>query len=419
MLPTSTRYARRRPPISTEETPLQTKDYFDLLCRVQIITLASDLSFSDKNSLVFDILIEELGAHMAYAVMTEAEEEKLIFQGGPYVFQELSQEFHPLRQRIYDAVSGGKNIVLTKEDCYGEVKKIIAMPLFVDGAPSGHLAFACASEDMPPPTKDMWRILNIITLWISREITDKRNFASLEANNLKLIDSNRELEDFAHIASHDLKAPVRGMANYAQFLIEDHSDQLDTEGKNMLLSIQELAKKMDALLTNLLTYSRLGIVEMAFQPTHMGELAEGVRKTVLLEREGEAITIDIAENMPTVLCDHVRIEEVIRNLVTNGLKYKESSEKRIEIGHLPARAENDFMPVFSVRDNGIGIEDRHKDTVFQIFKRLHREGEYGGGTGSGLTLIRKIILRHGGRIWFESEKGKGSVFFFTLGNHGV
>lgn len=122
----------------------------------------------------------------------------------------------------------------------------------------------------------------------------------------------------------------------------------------------------------------------------------------------------IAGDLPTVVCDHVRIGEVFRNLIQNAVKYNEAVKKQIEVGWLPAEASELGIPVFFVRDNGIGIREKYRDTIFKIFKRLLGRDKYGGGTGSGLTIVRKIIERHGGRIWVESEFGSGSTFYFTL-----
>ena len=401
---------------------IKTRSNQNLLVKFQNIALSTELSLEQKADIILETMIELLGADMAYADLLIDEHNSRVMRAGPYNFSCLDDEYHPVYQKIQHSLANEDDIVFWSDDqADEELHSFIGAPVTIGGAPTGHIGFASLNPHMDKPDPDTVTLIKLVAMWVGREITDQRNLSILEANNIKLMDSNRELDDFAYIASHDLKAPVRGMANYAQFLLEDYHDHLDTEGQKMLSSLQDLAVKMDELLSNLLYYSRLGRVDMAMQPTDMGDLCNSVRDMVMAEQEAEAgeVTITIQPDMPVITCDHVRIEEALRNLVTNGLKYNDNADKKIDIGFIPASAKSDFMPVFTVKDNGIGIQEQHQDQVFQIFKRLHRDGDYGGGTGSGLTLVRKILMRHGGRIWLESEYGKGTCFFFTLGNNQI
>ena len=222
--------------------------------------------------------------------------------------------------------------------------------------------------------------------------------------------SNDALDEFAYIASHDLKEPLRGISNYSSFLMEDYADKLDAEGKSQLKTLQKLSGRLESLLNNLLIFSRVSRIDMALTKCDLNTILAD--KTQLLEtylNENNA-TIEIVKSLPEVICDHSRIGQVFQNLITNAVKYNENRTKQIVIDYL----ENEEEFIFSVKDNGIGISQEHYETIFKIFRRLHGRDEYGGGTGSGLTLAKKIIERHDGNIWLESEKGMGSTFYFSI-----
>jgi PAS domain S-box-containing protein len=244
---------------------------------------------------------------------------------------------------------------------------------------------------------------------ITRDLTERRLAEErLARKAAELARSNAELESFAYIASHDLKEPLRGIANYAHFLLEDYHAQLDDEGKHKLLTLKNLAARMDRLLDALLEFSRVGRTELAFDDTDLGAIVRDVLLSLgpRLEELGVRTTI---HPLPTLRCDRVRVREVLSNLVTNAFKYNQRPEKIIEIGHLADAPETIY-----VRDNGIGIPPQHQDKLFRMFKRLHGRDKYGGGTGSGLAIAKRIVERHGGRIWLESRPGEGTTFFFTL-----
>lgn len=221
--------------------------------------------------------------------------------------------------------------------------------------------------------------------------------------------SNAELDDFAHIASHDLREPLRGLHNYAEFLREDYADKLDDEGRHMLTSLGRLAQRLEGLIGALQQYARLGRAEQAVAPTDLNTVLDGVLETMAFSLEDAGATVERTEPLPTWDCEGARIGEVLRNLINNAVKYNDAGAKHIQVGFDAAQ-----QAVY-VRDNGIGIAPEHHDRVFTLFKRLHTRDQYGGGTGSGLTLAQRIVERHGGRIWFESEPGQGTTFFFTIG----
>ncbi len=251
---------------------------------------------------------------------------------------------------------------------------------------------------------------------IIRDITERKLAETrlLEYTD-KLRRSNQELDDFAYITSHDLKEPLRGLHNFSRFLIEDYEDRLDEEGKNMLHTIADLTKRMDAQLSSLLHYSRLERTELSVRKTDLNELVNNTIAMHDIQIKESGVEIKIERPLPEVVCDYVRIAEAFQNLIGNSLKYNDSADKEIEIGYREDDPDHPGEIVYFVKDNGIGIDEKNLDNIFKIFRRLHAQDAYGGGTGSGLTITKRIITRHGGKIWAESPgKGQGTTFYFTI-----
>lgn len=240
----------------------------------------------------------------------------------------------------------------------------------------------------------------------------QRKAADLEIQThlISLKRSNQELDDFAYIASHDLKEPLRGLSNNALFLKEDYVDKLDAEGLKRLERMIYLCERMERLVNDLLYFSRLGRQELAIQSTNLNTVIADILLLMESSLHEHNVQVSIPSPLPTITCDLPRVTEVFRNLITNASKYNDKPLKTIEIGCIDRPAER----VFYVRDNGIGIEEQFYNDVFRIFKRLNDEDDAVKGTGVGLTFVKKIIERHGGKIWIESEIGKGTTFYFTL-----
>jgi PAS domain S-box-containing protein len=257
--------------------------------------------------------------------------------------------------------------------------------------------------------------------WFVRDITDRSLAdAQIRRQTQALARSNADLEDFAYIASHDLKEPLRGIQNYARFVIEDHGETLPGEARNMLESIQRLSQRMESLMSALLEYSRVGRTEMAMGDINLNEVVNQALETLqnLIEESGAKVRI--VSPLPVIHCDRVRIVEIFRNLIANGIKYNRSQPPVVEIGALEAeqvpasvRPENGQVAIY-FKDNGIGIPERHWGNIFRMFKRLHGRDEFGGGTGTGLAIVHKLVERHGGRVDVRSSPGEGSTFYITL-----
>jgi light-regulated signal transduction histidine kinase (bacteriophytochrome) len=242
------------------------------------------------------------------------------------------------------------------------------------------------------------------------DITE-RKFAEEQVRSAmaELERSNRELEQFAYVASHDLQEPLRMVSSFTQLLAQRYGDQLDQDAHDFIGFAVDGANRMQRLINDLLMYSRVGTRGGPLAPTdsHSALGRSIVNLRTLIEESGAMVTND---ELPMVLADDGQLGQVFQNLVANGIKFRRPGEPpRI---HVSARKDRDEW-VFEVTDNGIGIEPDFHSRLFVIFQRLHPREEY-AGTGIGLAICKRIIDRHGGRIWLESEPGKGSTFFFTL-----
>lgn len=255
-----------------------------------------------------------------------------------------------------------------------------------------------------------------LLLGIARDITQRRLYeekikeysSQLEMRNMNLERSNEALEEFAHTAAHDLKEPIRSIHNYVEMILYDHPG-LDEAVKDPLQKVMNVSWRMGQMVSELLLLSEISQIGGEFIETDLNQV-------LLKELDGlearleQADAIVTHEELPTIVCHPTRIGEIFRNLIVNGIKYNKSDKKTIEIGSF----DDGGKLVFFVKDNGIGIKTEHQAKIFKLFKRLHGKMDYGGGTGIGLAVTKKIVEMHNGRIWVESKKDQGTTFFFTL-----
>jgi light-regulated signal transduction histidine kinase (bacteriophytochrome) len=219
---------------------------------------------------------------------------------------------------------------------------------------------------------------------------------------------NEDLQQFAYSASHDLQEPIRNVAIYSEVVATQYREVLDDDGRQYLGFLVEGGRRLATLINDLLAYTRAGVIEGSVSSINtskvlkntLASLAEAIREA------GGTITYD---SLPDVYMAEAHLQQVLQNLLSNALKYRTEAPPQI---HISAADLGAFWR-FSVRDNGIGIDPQYKEKIFGVFKRLHRDQKY-PGTGIGLAISHRVVERYGGRIWVESEVGKGATFFFTI-----
>ncbi len=224
----------------------------------------------------------------------------------------------------------------------------------------------------------------------------------------QLARSNKELEQFAYVASHDLQEPLRIVSSYVQLLARRYRGKLDSEADEFIAFTVEGANRMKALINDLLAYSRVGTRGKELAPVAMDEIFDRAVSNLQLtiQESGASVTHD---PLPQVVADDQQMVQLLQNLIGNAVKFRSKEPSRVHIG---ARQQDEHW-LFFVRDNGIGLDPKYAERIFIIFQRLHSRDEY-PGTGIGLAICHKIVERHGGRIWAESKPGKGATFYFTL-----
>lgn len=238
----------------------------------------------------------------------------------------------------------------------------------------------------------------------------ERVTTKLAQADAELARANKAFEDFTYIVSHDLKAPARGITNFASFLMEDYQDKLGEEGKKQLQTLITLSERMTALLDALVLYSRAGRVILVLAKNSIAEIIQSQVNLLHPFLSSHHAEVIVANNMPTIVCDRSAVETVFKNLLTNAVKFNKADNKKIEINY---KEDNDFH-VFSLKDNGIGIPQEQYEQIFKIFRRLNGHEEYEGGSGAGITIAEKLIERHQGKIWLESVVGEGTCFYFSV-----
>ena len=256
----------------------------------------------------------------------------------------------------------------------------------------------------PIETCDGWAVLSVIV-----DISERKRAELLVASKTRDLErSNAELEEFAYVAAHELLEPLRTIASYAHLLAERCRGKLDEKADKYIQFVGGGAKRMQSLIIDLLAFSRVGSRAQPLQPTPSAAVARQVIER--LRPRIEETKADIALGvLPVVNADETQLEQLLQNLIGNALKFRSTEPPRIRVN--ASRRDGEWL--FSVEDNGIGIDQQFADRIFQMFQRLHERGKY-EGSGIGLAIAKKIVDRHGGRIWFESEPGIGTTFYFTL-----
>ncbi|NIM93271.1 MAG: PAS domain S-box protein [Anaerolineales bacterium] len=315
-------------------------------------------------------------------------------------------------------------------EMFGWSREELLTKTVADLVPEGHLAIVPAemADGMPEmpvetvnrrsdgehfPVEISARLQTLgeetVVLVVVRDITERKEAElALEQSRLELERSNAELEQFAYVASHDLQEPLRLVSSFTRLLQERYQGRLGPDADDFISFAQDGADRMQRMVADLLAYSRVGTRGARFEWTDCQAVLDQAltNLTIAINESAAEVTND---PLPNVFADRTQLEQLFQNLIGNALKFR---SKASPIVHVAAEEVEDGWR-FSVRDNGIGIRPEDSERIFIIFQRLHTAEEY-PGTGLGLAICKKIVERHGGRIWVESEVGKGSTFYFTL-----
>ena len=328
-------------------------------------------------------------------------EEEVVRSKVGTIIQGLDSE--ELAERYPDLVAGLNS----------DLQSYIAVPLISKDQVIGILQLRSVSTNAY--TKRELQLLERIGTQIAGAIANSQLYAqivqaeeSLKQQAKELARSNTELGQFAYVASHDLQEPLRMVTNYVKILAEDYQGKLGEDADRYINYAVDGATRMKRLIDDLLAFSRVGTKGKPFEATDCNDILKGViaHLEAAIEDSGAVITHG---DLPTVMADATQLTQLLQNLVGNGIKYSGKRSPRVDIS---VENKGDEW-IFSVRDNGIGIAPHHYERIFEMFQRLHHRSEY-PGTGIGLALCHKIVDRHGGRIWVQSEIGKGSTFYFSI-----
>ena len=264
-------------------------------------------------------------------------------------------------------------------------------------------------------TSDRLQILNLLLSTYEAAVQKNRELSNTQDKLKHLNDdleaANKELEAFSYSISHDLRAPLRHIDGFSQLLIMNHLDQLPPKAQTLLQSVSERATYMGRLIDDLLNFSRLGRQPVGKHRVIFSELVRQVLEELAREREGREVEIRVGE-LPDCTGDPVLLKQVLVNLISNAIKFTRKKERAlIEIGSGPGEKPGELL--YYVRDNGAGFDMEYASKLFGVFQRMHRATEF-EGTGVGLSIVQRIIHRHGGRIWAEARLDHGAAFYFTL-----
>jgi len=383
------------------------------------------LQTAKKNGKVLDVgieLISELRSHQSKLEMQKKELQSILDSSRSYIFyKDKENRFLQVNKAYADILGMSKDKLAGKslfdifpkeqaENYWKDDKQVIrsAKPKLDIIEPMNiKNGIRYLKTDKIPYHDDNGNIIGIIGF--ADDITRRKKAEEkLEfiMNDLKR--SNKELEQFAYVSSHDLKEPLRMITSFLQLLQKRYSADLDDDANDFINFAVEGAKRLDIMINDLLEYSRIGSKEREFEYLQSENILETVLTNLKTSIEDNNVII-IHDQLPLIYSNNQQMVQLLQNLISNAIKYRSKEDPKI---HISADLLDDEY-VFSVKDNGIGIDQKHLEKIFTIFQRLHSRDEY-EGTGIGLAISQKIVQQHGGQIWAESEPGKGTTFYFTI-----
>lgn len=308
---------------------------------------------------------------------------------------------------LESVVEKGESVIVGSETKGSGHASVLAVPMKSKSKSAGVISIVRDNADAF--TETHLRILESIANLTEIAIDRARLYEDTVHKSVEIENRNKELDDFTYVVSHDLKEPLISIEGYSKIMLQDYKDKVDAEGREYLSTTVQSANRMKHLIDDLLTLSRVGRVMEQEDTISVGDVIRDVLTELQFTLREKHCEVQVTPDMPIVLFNPTQLSMVFRNLISNAIKFNDKPVPRIEI----TVTEDKGQYTFSVSDNGIGIDKQYFDKVFVIFQRLQRSEEY-RGTGAGLTIVKKIVENHRGRIWIESEPGKGTTFFFTI-----
>lgn len=412
-------------PVEISLSPLQTGD------ELFVISIIRDITARKKEEAKFRTLVENIPAVTFFAPLDESSpelyvspqiEELLGFSQQEWLSDPVLwyRQLHPEDRQRWNLQFAP---TCASGDAFREVYRFIAkdgrvvwvhgaanlvrgrdgQPLFLQGVAFDITEQKQHAEQLLQAKEELRRI----NAELEQRVAERTR--ELEQSLTALEEKSAELEQFAYVSSHDLRQPLRSLVNYPQKLVKEYGDQLDEKANDWLAKTIKGAERMRRLIDDLLQYSRVIRRDRVFEPVDCNEIFETVCANLQVDIEQHKAVVT-STTLPTVIGYQTQLLVLFQNLISNAIKFRATGRApRVEVG---ARHENDHW-LFSVKDNGIGIEGKYLQRIFELGERLHPESKY-PGTGFGLAICTKIVRSHGGTIWASSESDRGSCFFFTL-----
>lgn len=397
--------------------------YKEVQDQVQRITSLYMIGKELTGTLDVKTLLEVVYSEVSHAIPVEQ-----------FIYQSYSDQTHAFTtifeasegtHYYYGAAINPSRVISEKLLEYSE--SVLGSHPWIGGSPSGEMKGGCL---MAVPVRSKQKVVGVISVAHSApDIYAETHLRLLESianlteialdkallyedtinKSLEIQNRNKELDDFTYVVSHDLKEPLISIEGYSKILLKDYQERIDDEGREYLGSVVQSSARLKNLIDDLLTLSRLGRTAEILQPVSVGDTITEIIHDLQFTLRERNVEVAVQPGMPTVLYNPTQLSMVFRNLISNAMKFNNKPQPRVAIG--VKDLEDEFE--FSVEDNGIGIERQYFDRVFMIFQRLQRSEEF-RGTGAGLTIVKKIVENHKGRIWLDSTVGTGTVVFFTV-----
>lgn len=323
-----------------------------------------------------------------------------------------------LTRKDHNALQDGELILrefsLENEKLVEEIKSdrlgYLAISLTSKGKYVGGMVIA--TKEKIEHSEELKRFVSAIGATVGSAIENAILYADILKKSAEIKRQNKELDEFAYIVSHDLKEPLAGIAFISNLIVQEYYERFDSTGQIYISSLIDFSKRLDSLIDTLLDLSRIGRIIQPSEEVDINQVLREVRQNLSYRIENQHIKIVKPSTFPNVFGDKTRITQVFFNLMGNAMKFNDKPEPIVEVGYRQSPDDTDFITFF-IRDNGIGIEEIYFEKIFKIFERLHSREEY-EGTGAGLTIVKKIVEHHGGKIWVESILDEGTTFYFSL-----